>query len=57
MDRELKAFDAMVAGKAEGGEYVIPFRASRSRTPRCDGRIHCPLSAWITGGAGGDHPR
>ena len=23
-DRELKAFDAMVAGKAEGGEYVDP---------------------------------
>ncbi len=28
-DRELKAFDAMVAGKAEGGEYVDPVRGMK----------------------------
>jgi 2,3-bisphosphoglycerate-independent phosphoglycerate mutase len=28
-DRELKAFDAMVAGKAEGGEYIDPVRGMK----------------------------
>ena len=28
-DRELKAFDAMVAGKAEGGEYVDPIQGMK----------------------------
>jgi 2,3-bisphosphoglycerate-independent phosphoglycerate mutase len=28
-DRELKAFDAMVAGKAEGGEYIAPVQGMK----------------------------
>jgi 2,3-bisphosphoglycerate-independent phosphoglycerate mutase len=31
-ERERKAFDAMVVGKAEGGAYANPWRASRSAT-------------------------
>lgn len=29
-DRELKAFDAMVAGKAEGGDYIDPVRGMKA---------------------------
>ena len=28
-DRELKAFDAMVAGKAEGGEFIDPIQGAK----------------------------
>ncbi|HEY6304838.1 MAG TPA: 2,3-bisphosphoglycerate-independent phosphoglycerate mutase [Candidatus Angelobacter sp.] len=33
-DRELKAFDAMVAGKAEGGEYVDPVQGMKDSYDR-----------------------